>query len=87
MSQLVFLMFLYQYRSVADVNEYQAIVGTIQTISDSLESNVDFKADLTKTSLFSPYLNHVISECQRIPSGIKYLPPDSFTYVSDAHGL
>ena len=62
-----------------------------QAITDSFDSsNIfivgDFNADLIKTSLFSPFLNSFISECHFIPSDIKYLPPDSFTYVSDAHG-
>ena len=59
-------------------------------LSDSFESSNIFifgncNADITKTSLFSQFLNSFISECYFIPSDIKYLPPDSFTYVSDAH--
>ena len=79
------------YQSDDNADEYQAILGKIQAISDSFDSsNIfivgDFNADLIKTSLFSPFLNYFISECHFIPSDIKYLPPDSFTYVSDAHG-
>ena len=79
------------YQSDDNVDEYQAILGKIQAITDSFDSsNIfivgDFNADLIKTSLFSPFLNSFISECHFIPSDIKYLPPDSFTYVSDAHG-
>ena len=79
------------YQSDDNVDEYQAILGKIQAITDSFDSsNIfivgDFNADLIKTSLFSPFLNSFISECHFIPSDIKYLTPDSFTYVSDAHG-
>ena len=85
-------LFLYlSYQSDDNVDEYQAILGKIQAITDSFESsNIfivgDFNADLIKTSLFSPFINSFISECHFIPSDIKYLPPDSFTCVSDAHG-
>ena len=79
------------YQNDDNVDEYQAILGKIQAISDSFESSNsfiirDFKAELIKTNLFSPFINSFISECHFIPSDIKYLPPDSFTYVSDAHG-
>ena len=68
------------YQSNNNVDEYQAILGKIQAISDSFESsNIfiigDFNADLIKTSLFSQFLNSFISECHFIPSDIKYLPP------------
>ena len=90
MPQFLFLMFL-PYQSDDNGDEYQAILGKIQAISYSYDSrNIFivgyFNADLTKTSLFSPFLNSFISECHFIPSDIKYLPPDAFTYVSDAHG-
>ena len=79
------------YQSDDNVDEFQAILGKIHAISDSFESsNIfiigDFNADLTKTSLFSPFLNSFINECHFIPSDIKYLPPDLFTHGSDAHG-
>ena len=79
------------YQCDDNIDEYLAILGKIQAISDSFEStNIfiigDFNANISKPSLFSPHLDAFINECHFIPSDIRCLPPDSFTYVSDAHG-
>ena len=61
MPQFLFLMFIYHiyfvYLPNDNYDEYQAILGKIQAISDSFESSNsfiigDFNADLIKTSLF-----------------------------------
>ena len=68
------------------------MLGKIQTICDSFEStNIfiigDCNANISKPSPFSPHLNaFIINECNFIPSDIRCLPPDYFTYVSEAHG-
>ena len=78
------------YQCDDNIDEYLAILGKIQAISDSFEStNIfiigDCNANISKPSLFSPHLDAFINECNFIPSDIRCLPPDSFTYVSDAH--